>query len=79
MMLVDFRLFFDVLAERKALKLTAEFHRMTDKCFWYADNFYAASEHGGTHADAPLHFAAPRNSDWKILPILINCLRKEQS
>jgi kynurenine formamidase len=38
-------------------KLTPEFHGMTDKGYWYASNFYAASEHGGTHADAPLHFA----------------------
>ncbi|MFA5321926.1 MAG: cyclase family protein, partial [Smithella sp.] len=38
-------------------KLTQEFHGMTDKGYWYAANFYAASEHGGTHADAPLHFA----------------------
>ena len=38
-------------------KLTPEFHGMTDNGYWYAANFYAASEHGGTHADAPLHFA----------------------
>ena len=38
-------------------KLTPEFHGLTDKGYWYAANFYAASEHGGTHADAPLHFA----------------------
>lgn len=38
-------------------KLTPEFHGMTDKGYWYAANFYAASEHGGTHVDAPLHFA----------------------
>ncbi len=25
---------------------------------WYASNDYAASEHGGTHLDAPIHFAA---------------------
>jgi len=38
-------------------KLTPEFHGMTERGYWYAANFYAASEHGGTHADAPLHFA----------------------
>ena len=38
-------------------KLTPEFHGTTEKGYWYAANFYAASEHGGTHADAPLHFA----------------------
>jgi len=26
--------------------------------WWYASNNYSASEHGGTHADAPIHFAA---------------------
>jgi kynurenine formamidase len=40
-----------------SFKLTPEFHGMTQKGYWYASNFYAASEHGGTHADAPLHFA----------------------
>jgi kynurenine formamidase len=25
--------------------------------WWYASNEFAASEHGGTHADAPIHFA----------------------
>jgi kynurenine formamidase len=38
-------------------KLTPEFKGMTKRGYWYASNFYAASEHGGTHADAPLHFA----------------------
>jgi len=38
-------------------KLTSEFKGMTEHGYWYAANFYAASEHGGTHADAPLHFA----------------------
>ena len=38
-------------------KLTPESQGMTERGYWYAANFYAASEHGGTHADAPLHFA----------------------
>lgn len=25
--------------------------------WWYASNNYSASEHGGTHADAPIHFS----------------------
>ena len=25
--------------------------------WWYASNEYSASEHGGTHSDAPIHFA----------------------
>lgn len=36
----------------KSFKLTPEFRGMTEKGYWYA-----ASEHGGTHVDAPLHFA----------------------
>ncbi|MEE9913827.1 MAG: cyclase family protein [Deltaproteobacteria bacterium] len=38
-------------------KLTSEFQGVTERGYWYAANFYAASEHGGTHVDAPLHFA----------------------
>ena len=38
-------------------KLKSEFKGMTEGGYWYASNFYSASEHGGTHADAPLHFA----------------------
>ncbi|MFA5346747.1 MAG: cyclase family protein [Methanoregula sp.] len=38
-------------------KLTSVFQGMKERGYWYAANFYAASEHGGTHADAPLHFA----------------------
>ncbi len=40
------------------------FHRqdtargMTDKGYWYASGTFSASEHGGTHLDAPVHFAA---------------------
>ena len=30
---------------------------MTAKGYYYAANSYAAGEHGGTHLDAPLHFA----------------------
>ncbi len=30
---------------------------MTDAGYWYAANAYSAAEHGGTHADAPIHFA----------------------
>ncbi|MBS3820000.1 cyclase family protein [bacterium] len=31
--------------------------RVTEKDYWYASNEYCAAEHGGTHADAPIHFA----------------------
>ena len=29
-----------------------------DAGWWYASNNYGASEHGGTHADAPIHFGS---------------------
>ncbi len=32
------------------------FKGKTDGGYWYASNEYAASEHGGTHVDAPIHF-----------------------
>ncbi|MBM3284760.1 MAG: cyclase family protein [Candidatus Aminicenantes bacterium] len=38
-----------------------ELHRVawgkTEGGWWYASNEFRASEHGGTHADAPIHFA----------------------
>jgi kynurenine formamidase len=37
--------------------LEVEFHSHTDKGYFYAANRYRASEHGGTHIDAPIHFA----------------------
>jgi len=30
---------------------------ISERGFWYASNEFSASEHGGTHADAPIHFA----------------------
>ena len=30
---------------------------ITEAGFWYAANEYSAAEHGGTHVDAPIHFA----------------------
>lgn len=30
---------------------------ITEGGWWYASNNFSASEHGGTHADAPVHFA----------------------
>ncbi len=37
--------------------LEVEFHSHTDKGYFYAANRYRASEHGGTHIDAPIHFS----------------------
>jgi kynurenine formamidase len=35
---------------------------VTDKGYWYAANRFATAEHGGTHVDAPIHFAEGRLS-----------------
>jgi kynurenine formamidase len=32
-------------------------HGWTDKGYFYASNRFSTAEHGGTHVDAPLHFA----------------------
>ena len=37
--------------------LEPEFHGQTPKGYFYAANRFRASEHGGTHIDAPIHFA----------------------
>lgn len=41
----------------KPFTLTRAAWGQTDKGYFYASNDYAASEHGGTHVDAPIHFA----------------------
>jgi kynurenine formamidase len=41
----------------QAFTLETEFHGDTDKGYFYAANRFSASEHGGTHIDAPIHFA----------------------
>jgi kynurenine formamidase len=38
-------------------KLDTVFHGMTESGFYYEANNYCAAEHGGTHLDAPAHFA----------------------
>ncbi|MEZ5386625.1 MAG: cyclase family protein [Prosthecobacter sp.] len=38
-------------------ELEVESHAFTDRGYFYAANRYRASEHGGTHLDAPIHFA----------------------
>ena len=37
--------------------LNKDADRMTEKGYFYASNSYSAGEHGGTHFDAPRHFA----------------------
>jgi kynurenine formamidase len=42
----------------RKFELTPAAHGFDDHGRWYASNDFAASEHGGTHLDAPIHFAA---------------------
>src|SRR5690349_22586176 len=38
-------------------KLETDFEGVTDKGYFYSAFRYSAAEHGGTHIDAPVHFA----------------------
>lgn len=38
-------------------KLEQEFAGITERGYYYASNRFTAAEHGGTHVDAPIHFA----------------------
>lgn len=38
-------------------ELEFESHQYTEQGYFYAANSFATSEHGGTHLDAPIHFA----------------------
>jgi len=42
----------------KPFSLTKVAWGISEGGWWYASNEFSASEHGGTHADAPIHFAA---------------------
>jgi kynurenine formamidase len=46
----------------EAFRLEKDFEGMTEKGYYYAANKFSTAEHGGTHIDAPLHFAKGRNS-----------------
>lgn len=41
----------------KSFKSEKVFWGFNDMGWWYASNNYSANEHGGTHVDAPIHFA----------------------
>ena len=41
-------------------KLTVDFNGMTEGGYYYAANSFCGAEHGGTHIDAPIHFARDR-------------------
>jgi kynurenine formamidase len=42
--------------------LESEFAGMTDGGYWYTSNKLTTAEHGGTHIDAPIHFAENQNT-----------------
>ncbi len=42
--------------------LESEFAGLTEKGYYYASNTFRSAEHGGTHLDAPLHFAEGRQT-----------------
>jgi len=41
----------------RSFQLTHDFSGMTEAGYFYASNSFCASEHGGTHLDAPSHFS----------------------
>ena len=46
----------------EAFRLEKDFEGTTDKGFYYSAYRYSSAEHGGTHIDAPVHFAKGRNT-----------------
>src|SRR5258705_11804590 len=46
----------------ETFKLEKDFEGVTDKGYYYSAYRFNAAEHGGTHLDAPVHFAKGRNS-----------------
>ena len=43
-------------------KLDEVYRGFTERGYYYFSNNYSAAEHGGTHIDAPIHFAEGKNS-----------------
>ena len=43
--------------EKKTFELTEQHKGLTDRGFFYASYRFCSPEHGGTHIDAPFHFA----------------------
>ena len=41
----------------EGFELRVDFKGMTDKDYYYTANRFCTAEHGGTHIDAPIHFA----------------------
>ena len=46
----------------ETFKLSTDFEGMTDKGYFYSAYKFSAAEHGGTHLDAPVHFAKGRHT-----------------
>ena len=46
----------------ETFKLEADFEGTTEGGYYYSAYRYAAAEHGGTHLDAPVHFAKGHNT-----------------
>ena len=46
----------------ESFKLDTDFEGITDKGYFYSAYRYSAAEHGGTHLDAPVHFAKGHNT-----------------
>jgi len=46
----------------ESFHLEKDFEGTTDKGYYYSAYRYSAAEHGGTHIDAPVHFAKGQNS-----------------
>jgi kynurenine formamidase len=64
-------------------KLEKDFEGMTEKGYYYSAYRYSSAEHGGTHIDAPVHFAKGRHSvdqiplDQMIGPAIVVDVTKE--
>jgi kynurenine formamidase len=46
----------------ETFKLTTDFEGITEKGYFYSAYKFSAAEHGGTHLDAPVHFAKGRHT-----------------
>lgn len=46
----------------EGFRLEKDFEGMTEKGYYYAANKFFTAEHGGTHLDAPVHFAEGRHT-----------------
>jgi kynurenine formamidase len=46
----------------EGFELSEDFEGLTDKGYYYTANTFCSAEHGGTHIDAPIHFAEGRNT-----------------